>query len=230
MICVRVSSFCVGIGSFIVAIASFATVARADEAELEQKPPAPASTTPETLQNVTWALGGRVSYLSAPIRGGTTPFGAGFGGAFSFAVSNVYVGATLAYFLGGSDVNITDHALTYGLELGYEIGLVPLGRGRLVLRPQLGAGGATVYHTDPSLAKTDVVTSASGRSSSSTTSDTTSVNAFYVEPGATLLVAWPSFFAGVNANTTYLPSVSYGGGASATWVSYGLRAEAGALF
>jgi hypothetical protein len=217
-----------GVGAVAASILFAATDVRADE----ERPLPQSSSTASTAQNqaVSWRLGGRATYVSPPIRGGTSPFGAGFGGAIALVVSHVYVGASVVYFLGGSDVSISDHALTYGLELGYEIELVHFGNGNLLLRPQVGGGGAALYHTDPSTAKVDVVTSASGRSSTSTSSDTTTVNAFYVEPGATLLFAMPSFFAGVNANTMYLPSVSYGPSTSAAGLSYGARAELGFLF
>jgi hypothetical protein len=220
MNCIRA---CLSVGAITASVLSFATSVRADE------PEKPLPQAPQT-QNVSWTLGGRATYVSPPIRGGTSPFGAGFGGQLGFVASHVYVGAAVVYFLGSSDVSIKDHALTYGLELGYEIELVHVGNGNLLLRPQVGGGGAALYHTDPSTAKVDVVTSASGRSSSSTSSDTTTVNAFYVEPGVTLLLAMPSFFAGVNANTMYLPSVSYGTTASASGLSYGSRIEVGFLF
>jgi hypothetical protein len=180
-------------------------------------------------QDVTFNLNGKAAYLSPPIRGGTTPFDMGYGGALGVTISGVYVGASFIYFLGGKDVTLSDHSMFYGLEAGYAIKLAALGRGHLVLRPQLGGGGVSVYHTDPSTAKVDVVSTASG-SRSSKTSDTTSVSSFYVAPQVGLMYADERFLVGATGTTMILPSIAYGGGAATTWVCYGGEAIAGVRF
>jgi hypothetical protein len=180
-------------------------------------------------QDVTFNLNAKAAYLTPPIRGGTTPFDMGYGGALGITVSGVYVGASVIYFLGGRDVTISDHSLFYGLELGYAVNLASLGRGHLTLRPQVGAGGVSIYHTDPSTAKVDVVSTASG-SRSSSSSDTTSVSTFYVAPQVTLMYTDERFLVGATGTTMVLPSVSYSGAAATTWVSYGGEAIAGLRF
>jgi hypothetical protein len=59
------------------------------------------------------------------------------------------VGVSVIDYLGGSDVNLSDQALLFGLELGYGIVLRFDTQVTLVLRPLLG--------------EPDVVTTASGR-------------------------------------------------------------------
>lgn len=180
-------------------------------------------------QDVSFNLNGKAAYLSPPIRGGTTPFDMGYGGALGVTISGVYVGASFVYFLGGKDVTLSDHSMFYGLEAGYAIPLAALGRGHLVLRPQVGGGGVSVYHTDPSTAKVDVVSTASG-SRSSKSSDTTSVSSFYVAPQVSLMYADERFLLGATGTTMILPSIAYAGGAATTWVSYGGEALAGLRF
>jgi hypothetical protein len=180
-------------------------------------------------QDVALSLNGKAAYLAPPIRGGTTPFDTGLGGALGLTISGVYVGASVLYFLGGKDVTISDHSLFYGLELGYDLKLTRLGAGHLVLRPQVGGGGVTIYHTDPSTSKVDVVSTASG-SSSSRSSDTTSVNAFYVAPQVTLMYQDEHFLLGAASTLMLLPSVSYSGAPATTWLSYGGEALAGVRF
>jgi hypothetical protein len=173
-------------------------------------------------------LGAKVGYLSPPITGGTSPFGAGFGGRIGFSISGFYVGASVVDYLGGSDIDISNRALFYGVEVGYGL-RVPLSSSTFfTLRPQVGVGNAAIMHTDPSTAKVDVVTTASGRSSS-TTSDTVTVNNIYVEPALVAMFSSRSHFAALTANTMVIPGISYGGEAQ-TWLSYGLSAQLGFLF
>jgi hypothetical protein len=98
---------------------------------------------PEKQEEHPWSVLGKGGYLSPPIRGGTTPFGAGFGGAFGFTVSHIYIAASMIYFLGGTDVAISDHSLFYGLDFGYHLKLLDVGSGAFVLRPQISSGGVT---------------------------------------------------------------------------------------
>jgi hypothetical protein len=150
-------------------------------------------------------LGGKVAYLSPPIRGGTSPFGAGFGGRAGFAFSQVYVGLSVVDYLGSKDVDVTDTSLLYGAELGYGIRLVRVNGSVLTLRPQVGAGGISVFRTDSSTTtstgatsrgrrgRADVVSSASGGAGNVTT-----VDAFYVEPAVTLMFSSGVFFVAIN--------------------------------
>ena len=174
-------------------------------------------------------LSASAAYGSAPIRGGTSPFGAGVGGRFGLDISGVYVGASALYYLGSSDYGLSDRALLYGLELGYGFHFHWLGNSLITIRPLVGFGDAAISHTDPSLAKVDVVTSASG-SSSSTSSDTITVNNIYLKPGITTMVSAGSNFVALNTSLLVIPGLSYGGGDPTTWLSYGVQAEVGFRF
>jgi len=218
---------------FMLALALCATIAgqaRADEdAQKLVSADAPPAEQSLTAQDVAFNLNGKAAYLSPPIRGGTTPFDMGYGGAFGVTISGVYIAASFMYFLGGTDVTLSDHSMFYGLEAGYAFKLARLGRGHLVLRPQLGAGGVSVYHTAPSTARVAVVSTARG-SRSSKSSDTTSVSAVHVAPQIGLMYADERFLLGGAGTTMILPSIAYAGGAAATWVSYGGEAIAGVRF
>jgi hypothetical protein len=200
----------------------------------EDNSPAPESKNdvPQREEPKTWdiELGARAGYMTGPIRGGTTPFGAGFGARLGFVFSGVYIGAGAVYFLGGTDVDLSDRSLLYGLELGYGFRFDRIAGGFLTLRPQFGFGDAAISHTDPSLAKVDVVTTASG-SSSSTTSDTITVHNLYLEPAVTTMFTSGAHFAAVTGSVLVIPGISYGGSSEATtWISYGLRGELGFHF
>jgi hypothetical protein len=180
-----------------------------------------------------WAIevSGQCAYTTVPIRGGTTPFGVGFGGRFGVvAFGGVYLGISVVDYLGGTDIAISDRSIMGGLEIGYGFDIA-LGKGHLTLRPQLGVGDVRIIHTDPSLLtapSVDVVTSASGHSSSS--SDETIVDNLYIAPSFTLLYAYGAPFIGLSAKVLVVPGITYGGDTPSTWLSYGLQAELGYRF
>ena len=171
-------------------------------------------------------LAGEATYVTPPIRGGATPFGAGFGARAGLDISGFYVGVSVLDFIGAKDVDVSYHALLYGLEVGYGIRLSAFGSASWVLRPRLGAGDAAVYYTDPSLVA-DVVTSASGTSS---TSDTLTVNNVYLQPGFTLELASGGHFAAIDGSMLVLPGITYGGADTTTWISYGAQLQLGSYF
>jgi hypothetical protein len=182
-------------------------------------------------------LGGKVAYLSPPIRGGTSPFGAGFGGRAGFSFSQVYVGLSVVDYLGSKDVDVTNTSLLYGAELGYGIRLVRVNGSVLTLRPQVGAGGISVFRTDPSTTastrttssgrrgRADVVSSASGGAGNVTT-----VDALYVEPAVTLMFSSGVFFVAINGNLVLVPGITYSGAEAATWLTYGTQGQTGLRF
>lgn len=179
-------------------------------------------------ENVEWELAGDAAYVTAPIHGGTNPFGAGFGARAGLVWGGGwYLGATFTYFLGGKDVDVSYRAIFYGLDFGYGFHFRTFGGSSLTLRPRIGAGDAAVYYTDPSLAA-DVVTSASGGSYGA--SDTLTVNNLYLQPGVTAMLAAGGHFAAVDASMLVLPGIAYGGADATTWLSYGLQAEMGFRF
>jgi hypothetical protein len=170
-------------------------------------------------------LGGKLGYMTPPIRGGTTPFGAGFGARLGVAASGFYAGASVVDYLGGSDIGITDHALLYGAELGYGFRLeLPASGEFFVIRPQIGVGDAAISHTDPT--QVDVVTSASGGSRGTTTT----VNSVYVEPAITTMFCWGKTFFALNGGVLVLPGIRYGGADPTTWLAYGIDGQFGFRF
>ena len=175
-----------------------------------------------------WEISASAGYVTPPIRGGTTPFGAGLAARLGGNIGALYLGGRIAGFLGGSDVDVTDRSVLYGLELGYSLRAVTTESIRLTFRPQLGLGGLTVFHTDPSsaTAQVDVVSSASGGSSS----DTTTVSTVYVEPSLPLLLASGTMFFGLRPSVLVVPRIAYSGAEAATWLCYGLQAELGVRF
>jgi len=195
-------------------------------ATTEPGPPAAPDTTSTDGTGLDVELGEGVSYVTPPIRGGANPFGVGFGGRAGLVYAGFYVGITVLDYLGGSDVDVTYQAIFYGLEVGYGW-KVPVFQGAaLTLRPLLGIGDAAVSYTDPKLAA-DVVTSASGSSSSS---DTFTVNNVYVEPALMLMISSGHHFAAVRGSALAIPGIQYGGADPTTWLSYGARLELGFVF
>src|SRR5262249_34099144 len=161
-----------------------------------------------------------------PIRGGTTPFGAGAGAKLGLAFQHVYVGLNGMAYLGGTDIDISDHALLGGAELGYGF-FVDLGGGRFTVPPLIRLGGVRVVHTDPSLAGSsgaDVVTSASARSGNR--SGTTNVDNVYVQPAITLMYGAGKPFVAANANLLVVPGISYSS-STTTWLAYGVQGQLG---
>jgi hypothetical protein len=172
-------------------------------------------------------LAGEAVYMTPPIRGGATPFGAGFGARLGIDLSGFYMGASVVDFLGDKDVDVSYRALLYGVEFGYGFRAAAFGSALWVLRPRLGVGNAAIYYTDPKLA-VDVVTSASGSVSSA--SDTLTVNNVFLQPGLTLELASGGHFAALDASTLLLPGIAYGGADATTWISYGAQLQLGFRF
>jgi len=203
---------------------------------------APESVPPPSTSTIDFELGGAFAYTTPPIRGGTSPFGMGIGGRAGLAFSSgIYIGLSVIDYLGSKDVDVTDTALLYGLELGYGFRLAETtDGGKLTLRPQIGGGGLTVFRTDPSLNATssatsgpgrqrvDVVSSASGGSGGR--SNVTTVDAFYVQPAVTLMYATGAFFVALDPNVLIVPGITYSGAAPSTWLSYGFQAQGGFRF
>jgi hypothetical protein len=188
--------------------------------------PQPSTSAPIALH---FELGVDSAYVTPPIRGGTNPFGIGFGGHAGLSVDDFYAGVRVVDFLGGTDVDVSYRSLLAGIEVGYDFRVGLSGHTSFAVRPQLGLGDAVVYYTDPSLAKVDVVSSASG-SSSSTTSDTLTVNSLYLDPGVTATLSSGVGYLSINGSILMLPGIVYGGAEATTWVSYGSRVSVGLRF
>lgn len=96
-----------------------------------------------------WEVAGVASYQSAPIRGGTNPFGAGFGGRFGRSFGRLYIGANVVDYLGGTDVDLQARALLWGGEVGFSFRRSLGGGLSLLVRPGLGVGAAMLFYTLP---------------------------------------------------------------------------------
>jgi hypothetical protein len=174
-------------------------------------------------------------YLAPPIRGGTNPFGVGFGGRAGLVSSHFYAGFAIVDYLGGSDVTLSDSSLLAGGEVGWDFVIHSAPHFRLVLRPVLGLGDAAVSHTDPSVvtnAKPDVVTTASGRTVSSRNgpSPTTTINNVYIRPELALVLVHDWQMLALVGSGLVVPGISYGGADASTWLSYGVQLQAGVRF
>lgn len=225
-----------------LAALAFCGVARAQDADV-----APAAETP-ALHDAThaWEAAALVTYATTPIAGATTPFGAGLGVRAGARVRDLYLGAALTGFAGGTDVDVTERSLLYGGQVGYDLHVDGLGQGWLTVRPVLGLGGLTVFRTDPSTAtatpaatssssrrsatRADVVTSASGRTSSSgslLSDTTTTVSNLYVEPGVFVFYSAERTFIGIGGTMLIVPGIAYAGGDATTWLAYSLSGQLG---
>jgi len=114
--------------------------------------------------------------------------GFGLGGRAGVSLSNVYAGVAGVYYFGQTkttDLGVRDslHTLMLGIELGYDLKLLPL----LTLRPQLGLGDHEYYSS------TEV--NPSGSSSSY----------FYLEPAIVGLVPLKNLYVGADAGVRILP-------------------------
>jgi hypothetical protein len=197
---------------------------------------APKVMVPSKPSPIDWELAAFADYLTAPIRGGTNPFGLGFGGRVGLSVHGFYVGLTAADYLGGSDVNLSDQAFLIGAEIGYGAVLHDFEslHMKVLLRPMLGVGEAGVSHTDPSIVsnfKPDVVTTASGRSvSGGRPSATVTVSNVYVRPKLSLIVTHAWQFIAIEGDVLVIPGIGYGGADPSTWLCYGAQVDVGVRF
>ena len=204
----------------------------------------------------TFELAAVASYLAPPIRGGATPFGAGFGGRLGVGFGRVVVGVAVVDYLGSTDVDLSRRSLLYGATIGFTIDAAHPGGLTFAVRPGIGAGGLTLFYTTPNAVTTtgstsragtasttsatvDVVSTASGgsslsssRSSSSSASvdTTTTVSAPYVEPALTLLLSSSSTFLAATASMLIVPGVTDDLGGSSTWLTYGVQLDLGLRF
>jgi hypothetical protein len=174
-----------------------------------------------------WEVAGVASYLTPPIHGAANPFGAGFGGRLGISFGHLYVGVTVIDYLGGTDVDLTTHAIVYGGEVGWQFRRSLGGTMALTLRPSFGLGAASVSYSTPatttSSGTVDVVSNASGGSNTNTTTTV----AFYMQPAATVALSSSWAFAALKPSALFAPSVSDGFGGSEAWLAWGLEFELG---
>jgi hypothetical protein len=219
------------------------SIARADYGDLPEQnaqpePVVPESATPSASSGksgLDFEIAALGDFLAGPIRGGTNPFGLGFGGRAGLVASHVYVGFTIAQYLGGSDVTQSDSSLLAGAEVGWGFVLHQSTRWRVELRPVIGVGNAAISHTDQSAvtnATVDVVTTASGRTvtTRNAPSPTLTINNLYVRPPLALLLQHDWQLVALEANGLVIPGIAYGGADATTWLSYGVQLQVGARF
>ncbi|HEY1695551.1 MAG TPA: hypothetical protein VGG39_25460 [Polyangiaceae bacterium] len=114
--------------------------------------------------------------------GAVNPLGFGLGARGGVDVFGFYGGVKLMYYFGGSSGGFSDHSLSEGVDLGYNIKLAIL-----TLRPMVGLGNFTITE------------SAGGAS--------TNTGTFYVEPGVTALVSLGLIYVGADVNALLLTSL-----------------------
>jgi hypothetical protein len=136
-------------------------------------------------------VGHKGGFATSPLSSGTNPVGGGLGARAGVAfLGGFYVGGSaLNYFFGTTSTSVGSES-TNMLMLGGEAGYGFTVLGRLILRPQVGLGIASVTTT----------------SSGGAAAEDKSVGAgyLYVEPGVTALVSLGLVFVGADANVVFL--------------------------
>jgi hypothetical protein len=131
-------------------------------------------------------VGARVGGGTSPFGGQPSPLGFGIGGRAGASFLGYYGGLSLMYYLGGSSntnmISSSEHALLYGVELGYGTKLLDL----ITLRGTLGVGNFAVSYTGVG---------------------NTTLNNLYLEPCFTALVSLGIFFVGADISLIVLPGI-----------------------
>jgi hypothetical protein len=150
--------------------------------------------------------------------GATNPLGFGLGARGGVNITSIYLGASLMYYLGGSQtlagVDASVHTLLYGLEAGYNIDLEIL-----TIRPQLGVGNASLVYSG------SIPVPGGGTISGDHTD-----SHLYLEPSVAAIIGLGGLFVGADAGVLLIPSVDQGGGNSKTYTSFTLHGQVGLKF
>lgn len=169
--------------------------------------------------------GARVGYGTNPNIGGSNgpnPLGVGIGARAGIALLGIYGGLALDYDFGGSQdvgaagatASVSEHALKYGGELGYNIELLDL----VAIRPQVGVGNFTLY-VSGGISGAGVSASGGGNQSN-----------LYLEPGVVGLIDLGTMFVGADANALILPGFDTGNNQSSTYTALTLHGQVGVKF
>jgi hypothetical protein len=186
-------------------------------------------------------VAGQVGLGTDPlINGGPNPLGFGSGGRAGVVLHGLYGGIAVTYYAGasgggtfsegariipvGNSYSSSDHALMYGIEVGYGFRIF----GVLTIRPQVGLGNFTLFYT-----QTDHINPFVQATFSPTQSG--SINNLYVEPGVTALVSLGMWLVGVGASVLVLPTfaepyASYSGEAPPTDTAFTTHVQVGVRF
>ena len=155
-------------------------------------------------------LGARVGVATKPLSDGPNPFGLGLGGRGGVTIFHVYGGLSAMHYFGSSDDIATPlgrfktsfSSTLLGVEAGYSITAVPM----LVIRPQVGIGGASFSFGDQSASH------------------------LYLEPGVTGFVVVGLVYIGADANLLVVPGVDKGIGDTTTYASFTIHGQVGIRF
>jgi hypothetical protein len=160
------------------------------------------------------AQGGAATSPGSSAFGGVSPLGFGLGARVGAAWENVYLGLSLAYYLGNSGRTSggqeSAHTFLEGGEVGYTFRFPAF-----FIRPVAGAGTAAI--------------------STSYDGFTGTQNNFYLHPSVELVFPFSFFFVGADAGALILPAFEHAvpgslSGASSTYVSVTGHGELGVRF
>lgn len=133
---------------------------------------------------------------TGPLSGEPNALGFGLGGRAGASFAGYYGGANVVYYFGQSgtveNLSVSEHALLYGVEVGYGLTFLDL----LTLRGLLGVGNFTLSYTGVS-----------------------NISSLYLEPNLTALVSLGLFYVGADAGALLLPALSDPGHPSASLVA-----------
>jgi hypothetical protein len=127
------------------------------------------------------------------------PLGVGLGGRAGVSIMGFYGGLDGEYYLGGSKdlptgvgsstYNLSIHALKYGAQLGYNLG-IPF----ITIRPQLGLGNITFTVC------CGEATAIVGGVPMTITAPSQDSSSFYLEPGVVGMITFGMYFVGADVN------------------------------
>jgi hypothetical protein len=155
-------------------------------------------------------LGARGGVGTKPDSGAASPFGLGLGGRGGVSIFHFYGGLSAIHYFGsstdlptaGGTINSHYSSTLLGVELGYSITIIP----KLLLRPQLGLGNASLAFGN------------------------TSHDHLYLEPGVTALLLLGNLYLGADANILAVTGIPTGDNETKTYASLTVHAQIGLRF
>jgi hypothetical protein len=157
-------------------------------------------------------IAAKVGYATAPnggIPGAPNPLGLGLGARGGVSIFGLYGGLNFVYYLGGSQDNLSIHAIQFGGEVGYGIKISVV-----TIRPQLGFGDLGFGGS--------AVNAATGALSS---------GSFYLEPGGVVELGFGHLIFGVDAGCLLLTNQdTVGIGNAAVGKSFTIHGQVGVRF
>ncbi len=156
-------------------------------------------------------IGARAGVGTKPDSRTASPFGLGLGGRGGVSFLHFYGGLSAIHYFGSSTdlptasgtVSSQYSSTLIGVELGYSITIIP----KLLLRPQLGIGNASLSF-----------------------GDNHSHDHLYLEPGVTALLLLGNLYLGVDANLLAVTGVPTGDNETKTYAALTAHAQIGLRF